>query len=82
MMQKEEKPSLPGVTSLVGIRILFFNAKAGDLGTVIGSTFFSGTPCKEEAIQLDIPEQSLLGCMRRLNPSLTGEFTDQESNNG
>jgi hypothetical protein len=57
--EKEKKtPSSQGITSsLMGTRILFFNAKTGDFGTVAGITFFSGTPWKKGTTQLDIKEQ-------------------------
>lgn len=38
-------------SSLLVIRVLLFEAKTGDLGTVTGSTFFSGTPCSRKTVK-------------------------------
>lgn len=38
-------------SSLPDMRVLLLNVKAGDLGTVTGSAFFSGTPCSEEPVR-------------------------------
>lgn len=38
-------------SSLTDMRVLLLKVKAGDLGTVTGSAFFSGTPCSEEPVR-------------------------------